>query len=303
MVFLLRPKTHHARRFLIATAVLFAFVASWHLWPSGAVPAIAPAASSPDGGVDTGLWVQLHEASGRPQPRVAVLVNSRPVAYFRTEEVAVPVNPEDLLEIDGSRVAQVLFFSVTAVGDAVLVPSPGTYAATWRSIAIVGRVQIRRPDAVAVLFLARRGPDFVLVPVKRALPPAAGNQDVLEQALTTALTALFAGPTGSEQKEGIFTLLPPGTTLHRVDVEGDVAYVDVDGRAESGAVPATLNLRLAEIVGTVLEFPAVREVVLLVDGEMVGPERPFGAGGPTPDRLNRAWLPLPIERPLPAAGP
>jgi len=302
---LLRPKTHQARRLFVAAAVLFAFVASWHLWPGGAVPAMAPAPETKpsDGGLDTGLWVQLHETSGRPQPRVAVLVNSRPVAYFRTEDAAVQVNPEDLIEIDGTRVAQVLFFSVTAVGDAVLVPSPGTYAATWRSIAIVGRVQIRRPDTVAVLFLARRGLDFVLVPVKRVLPPAAGNQDVLEQAITTALAALLAGPTQAEQKEGIFTLLPPGTTLHRVDVEGDVAYLDIDGRAESGAVPETLSLRLAEIVGTVLEFPAVREVVLMVDGEIVGPERPFGAGGPAPDRLNRAWLPVPVERPLPAVGP
>jgi len=142
----------------------------------------------------------------------------------------------------------------------------------------------------------------VLVPVIRSLDPVPAGHDVQEAVLTAALESLFAGPADSERAQGLLTLLPTGASLRRVDIESDVAYVDVSGDTETGAVPETLSLRAAQIVATALELPAVREVVLMVDGEIVGPGRPFGAGGPAPDRFTRSWIPVPIERPVPAAG-
>jgi len=139
---LLRPRLAWLWRWLMAASVLFAFVSSWGLVTAGPVPATAPVPGAQPRleGLDSGLWLQVHVTGERPWPRVAVLLNGRPAAYFRTADVVVPVNPGDLIEIDGTLAPRVLVFWVTAVGDAVLAPRPGTYTATYRSIAVLGRV-------------------------------------------------------------------------------------------------------------------------------------------------------------------
>jgi spore germination protein GerM len=88
--------------------------------------------------------------------------------------------------------------------------------------------------------------------------------------LRDSLAALLAGPTADERNRGIISLIPEGTRLLSVRVNGSTAYLDFNqefryntrGR-EGGAA------QIRQIVWTATEFTNIQNVQFLIEGEIV----------------------------------
>ena len=99
--------------------------------------------------------------------------------------------------------------------------------------------------------------------------PAPGSVGVL----ANALGQLFAGPTKSETSGGLRSYFTPDTAelLRSVDLDGGTATVDLDGEVLTSinGVGTTNGSGefLAQLLGTVFQFPTIDEVVFLVDGD------------------------------------
>ena len=125
---------------------------------------------------------------------------------------------------------------------------------------------------------------------------------------TAALKALLAGPTRAERAAGLRTEIPPGTRLLGVSVANGVAQVDLTSDYEAGAGSRPLQLRLAQVVYTLTQFPTVTRVRFAIDGTPVsgsgiGLDHPVGRGaykalGPVVSPLTGRWRPLPAA-PIP----
>lgn len=114
-----------------------------------------------------------------------------------------------------------------------------------------------------------------LVPVLRDVPatPAVA---------TAALQALLAGPDTRElaASPSIVTEIPDGTRLVGLSVDDGIATVDLSGAFTTGGFSRSHIARLAQVVYTLTQFPAVSQVSFLVDG------RPIGALGSDGVRLD-----------------
>ena len=86
---------------------------------------------------------------------------------------------------------------------------------------------------------------------------------------TAALAALFAGPTRRERASGLTTAIPEGTRLLGVTIADGVAQIDLTSDFEAAAATRSLQLRLAQVVYTVTQFPTVKTVRFSVDGAPV----------------------------------
>jgi germination protein M len=87
---------------------------------------------------------------------------------------------------------------------------------------------------------------------------------------TAALQELLAGPTQGEwNRSGITTSIPVGTRLLGVDIDNGVATVDLASEFQAGAGSGSLQLRLAQVVYTLTQFPTVRKVRFELDGAPV----------------------------------
>jgi Sporulation and spore germination len=86
---------------------------------------------------------------------------------------------------------------------------------------------------------------------------------------TAALAALLAGPTQSERASGLTTAIPEGTRLLGVTIANGVARVDLTSDFESAAGSRLLQLRLAQVVYTLTQFPTVKAVRFSIDGSPV----------------------------------
>lgn len=84
-----------------------------------------------------------------------------------------------------------------------------------------------------------------------------------------AVTALLAGPTSSEAHAGWTSTIPTGTSLRGVSLHGTVATVDLSSRYAAGGGSFSMNARLAQVVFTATQFPAVRQVQFRLDGKAV----------------------------------
>jgi hypothetical protein len=118
------------------------------------------------------------------------------------------------------------------------------------------------------VFFAR---DARLHTVERPVAPGADR-------LTTAIRALFAGPSAAERRDGLHTAIPRHTTLVEAVVANGVAYLRVpEGFAASGGGEA-VEMRLAQIVHTATEAADVGAVRILLGTEPVpGPGEDPGA--------------------------
>lgn len=92
-----------------------------------------------------------------------------------------------------------------------------------------------------------------------------------------ALTALLEGPTPEEAAAGVFTAVPPGTELLGLSIGDGVATVDLSEEFASGGDSASVLTRLAQVVYTITQFPAVDGVELLIEGS--APDPAFSAEG------------------------
>ena len=112
-----------------------------------------------------------------------------------------------------------------------------------------------------------------------------------------ALHALLAGPTRAERAGGIHSEIPPETRLLGIVIAKGVARVDLSSDYESGASSRSLQLRLAQVVYTLTQFPTVSAVRVSVDGTPV-PGQPVGRGAykalaPAVSTLAGSWTLLP----------
>src|SRR5262249_25996734 len=97
-----------------------------------------------------------------------------------------------------------------------------------------------------------------MAPVDRPGSPAAD-----------AVTALLAGPTPAERKQGFRTYVPAGTKLNDVTVENGLARVDLSLKFALGDDAPSLSARLAQLVHTVTGVVGATRVQLLVNGGTV----------------------------------
>jgi hypothetical protein len=86
---------------------------------------------------------------------------------------------------------------------------------------------------------------------------------------TAAIQALIAGPTRSERAAGLSTQIPAATRLNGISITNGVAKVDLTSEFEAGAGSRSLQLRLAQVVYTMTQFPTVKAVRFLLDGTPV----------------------------------
>jgi germination protein M len=108
-----------------------------------------------------------------------------------------------------------------------------------------------------------------LVPVNRSLP-------VSDSPLRDAIASLVAGPSADERREGLASMVPAGSGLRSVIMRGDTAVIDFsEGFRFNPGGREGMETGLRQVVWAATEFPTVRNVQLLIDGERVdylGPE-------------------------------
>jgi spore germination protein GerM len=93
---------------------------------------------------------------------------------------------------------------------------------------------------------------------------------------TAALRGLLAGPTPAERAAGLGTEIPRATRLLDVSIANGVAKVDLTSDYEAGADSRSLQLRLAQVVYTLTQFPTVKAVRFELDG---APANVFSSAG------------------------
>jgi hypothetical protein len=86
---------------------------------------------------------------------------------------------------------------------------------------------------------------------------------------TAALEALLAGPNAVEEDNGLSTSVPEGTQLLGLTIEDGIAAVDLTSEYESGGGTLSMQMRLAQVVFTLTQFPTVDGVTFSLDGEPI----------------------------------
>ncbi|HSC48771.1 MAG TPA: GerMN domain-containing protein [Gaiellaceae bacterium] len=86
---------------------------------------------------------------------------------------------------------------------------------------------------------------------------------------TAAVNALLAGPTQDERLTGLGSAVPAGTRLLGIAIHDGVATVDLTSEFQSGAGAHSMQLRLAQVVYTLTQFPSVQKVRFRLDGTPV----------------------------------
>jgi germination protein M len=86
---------------------------------------------------------------------------------------------------------------------------------------------------------------------------------------TAALEALLEGPDSFEQDYGLISAVPDGTQLLGLKIADGIARVDLTSEFESGGGSASMQMRLAQVVYTITQFPTVKGVVFSLDGEPI----------------------------------
>jgi hypothetical protein len=101
-----------------------------------------------------------------------------------------------------------------------------------------------------------------LVPVARTHEPTAG-------VATAAINAMLAGPTRAERKSRLRTAVPTDTRLLGISLTNGIATVDLTSEYQSGGGSLSMQMRLAQVVYTVTQFPTVKAVLFQLDGAPV----------------------------------
>jgi germination protein M len=86
---------------------------------------------------------------------------------------------------------------------------------------------------------------------------------------TAATESLLSGPSAREQAAAVGSQIPAGTQLLGLTIEDEVATVDLTSEFESGGGSASMNMRIAQVVYTLTQFPTVKGVLFELDGQRV----------------------------------
>jgi len=82
-----------------------------------------------------------------------------------------------------------------------------------------------------------------------------------------AIRLLLQGPSDKEKKDGYYTSLNKDVTLKSLSLKGDVAYVEFDAALNKGVAGSCRVAAIrSEITKTLQQFPAIKDVVISVDG-------------------------------------
>ena len=84
-----------------------------------------------------------------------------------------------------------------------------------------------------------------------------------------AMQLLVAGPNSTEKAAGLGTTIPAGTEFLGLVIKDGVATVNLSGTYASGGGSLSMFTRLAQVVYTLTQFPAVKGVNFRLDGEKV----------------------------------
>jgi germination protein M len=98
---------------------------------------------------------------------------------------------------------------------------------------------------------------------------ATRTQNATPRVGTAALEALLEAPSSGEQAAGVGSQVPADTKLLGLTVENGIATVDLTSEFESGGGSTSMNMRIAQIVYTLTQFPTVKGVLFELDGRPV----------------------------------
>jgi hypothetical protein len=84
-----------------------------------------------------------------------------------------------------------------------------------------------------------------------------------------AMESLLAGPDAAATAGGLTTTIPQGTRLLDLAVRGSVATVDLSGTFTTGGGSLSMQLRVAQVVYTLTQFPTITSVAFRIDGKDV----------------------------------
>src|SRR5215472_14186669 len=84
-----------------------------------------------------------------------------------------------------------------------------------------------------------------------------------------AVGGLLSGPSAAEHTAAVRSQIPAGTTLLGLRISAGTAVADLSSSFESAASPATMPLRIAQMVYTLTQFPTVSGVRFEIDGQGV----------------------------------
>lgn len=104
------------------------------------------------------------------------------------------------------------------------------------------------------------GGDPKLFPVRRSAQTLAVGRAALEE--------LIAGP-ASGDGEGLSSAVPADTRVLGLNIAGGLATADLSSEFEAGGGSLSMQMRLAQVVFTLTQFPSVDRVAFRLDGEPV----------------------------------
>ena len=115
------------------------------------------------------------------------------------------------------------------------------------------------------LYFIRIGSDGSVLRVRadRGLPAS-------DSPLRDVIQALIAGPNAEESQRGLISLIPGGTRLLSIAIRGETAYINFNEDFQYNTYGTEgYNSQLRQIVFTATEFPTVRDVQILIEGNRV----------------------------------
>ncbi len=125
------------------------------------------------------------------------------------------------------------------------------------ALGLVAAAPVRAQAATVDVYMTRG--DRLQI-VERTMPSGANRE-------LYAARALAAGPTAAERRDGIGTAIPRGTVVRDVTLRGGVAEVRVTTPFASGGAGAAVQVRLSQVVYTLLASKRVDAVRILVGDE------------------------------------
>jgi spore germination protein GerM len=88
--------------------------------------------------------------------------------------------------------------------------------------------------------------------------------------LRDTLEALIAGPGAEEEKQGLISLIPPETKILSAAIEGNTVRINFSEEFQyNTAGMEGLAAQLTQVVWTATEFPNVKDVQILIEGNKV----------------------------------
>lgn len=91
-----------------------------------------------------------------------------------------------------------------------------------------------------------------------------------------AIEALLAGPSVEALRLGAISYIPPDTRLIGLTVSYEIAYINLSEAFLTPTIgePEGYTWRTAQIMQTLVRYPGIRDVIILVEGKILQQEAP-----------------------------